>query len=210
MTRWRKNLPTEFDIVKDDDETILWSGQPAVVPFLAQGIPFLIFGLLWGAFDYFFFMQFISFSGMQLFNVLFMLLHMFPFYGSILNMIRLILVHRNTYYAVTNKRLMLRTGFIGTDFKSVDYDKIQNLEVNINPLEKFLDVGSIRAFTGEISSTRNGTRPLFNEFTAIENPYAVYKQIKQISVDIKTDWNYPNQLRPDENPGYNTKYTPKK
>lgn len=210
MTRWRRNLPTEFDKVKDNDETILWSGQPAVVPFLAQGIPFLIFGLMWGAFDYFFFMKFISFGGMQTFIVLFMLLHMFPFYGSILNMVRLILVHHNTYYAVTNKRLMLRTGFFGIDFKAIDYDKIQNLEVNINPLEKLLGVGSIRAFTGEISNTRNGTRPLFNEFSAIEDPYEVFKQIKQVSVDIKTDWNYPNKLRPEENPGYNTKYTPKK
>ena len=28
-------------------------------------------------------------------------------------------------------------------------------------------------------------------------------------VDIKTDWNYPNKLRPEENPGYDTKYEPK-
>jgi hypothetical protein len=29
-------------------------------------------------------------------------------------------------------------------------------------------------------------------------------------VDVKTDWNYPNALRPEENPGYRTKYNPKK
>jgi membrane protein YdbS with pleckstrin-like domain len=203
------NLPPEFDAVKDDDESIFWTGQPALIPFLAQGIPFLIFGLLWGAFDYFFFMQFTSFGGPQTFISLFMLLHMFPFYGSIINMIRLILVHHNTYYAYTNKRLMLRSGFFGIDFKAIDYDKIQNLEVNVNPLEKLFNVGSIRAFTGEFATTRNGSRPISSGFTAIQNPYEVYKQIKQVSVDIKTDWNYPNKLRPEENPGYNTKYTPK-
>lgn len=202
-------LPPEFETVKDDDESIYWTGQPELVPFLARGIPFLIFGLFWGAFDYFFFMRFFSFGGMQTFIILFMLLHLFPFYGSIINMIRLILVHHNTYYAYTNKRLMMRSGFFGIDFKAIDYDKIQNIEVNVNPLEKLFNVGSVRAFTGEFIQTKNGSRPVFSEFSSIHDPYEVFKQIKQVSVDIKTDWNYPNKLRPDENPGYNTKYTPK-
>jgi hypothetical protein len=29
-------------------------------------------------------------------------------------------------------------------------------------------------------------------------------------VDIKTDFNYPKALRPETNPGYGTKYSPKK
>ena len=202
-------LPPEFDAVKDNDETIYWTGQPKFIPFLAKGIPFLIIGLLWGAFDLFFLMNMMSIGGAQPFIWIFMLLHLFPFYGSILNMFRLALVHHNTFYAITSKRLMLRTGFFGIDFKAVDYDKIQNLEVNVGPLEKLFNVGTIRAFTGEYAHTKNGTRPLFNEFIAIEEPYEVFKQIKQVSVDIKTDWNYPNKLRPEDNPGYNTKYTPK-
>lgn len=202
-------LPPEFDAVKDNDETIYWTGQPKFVPFLAKGIPFLIIGLFWGAFDLFFLMNMMSIGGAQPFIWIYMLLHLFPFYGSILNMFRLALVHHNTFYAITSKRLMLRTGFFGIDFKAVDYDKIQNLEVNVGPLEKLFNVGTIRAFTGEYAHTKNGTRPLFNEFIAIEEPYEVFKQIKQVSVDIKTDWNYPNKLRPEDNPGYNTKYTPK-
>lgn len=202
-------LPPEFDAVKDNDETIYWTGQPKFVPFLAKGIPFLIIGLLWGAFDLFFLMNMMSIGGGQPFIWIFMLLHLFPFYGSILNMFRLALVHQNTFYAITSKRLMLRTGFFGIDFKAVDYDKIQNLEVNVGPLEKLFNVGTIRAFTGEYAHTKNGTRPLFNEFIAIDEPYEVFKKIKQVSLDIKTDWNYPNQLRPEENPGYNSKYTPK-
>ena len=202
-------LPPEFDAVKDNDETIYWTGQPKFVPFLAKGIPFLIIGLLWGAFDLFFLMNMMSIGGGQPFIWIFMLLHLFPFYGSILNMFRLALVHQNTFYAITSKRLMLRTGFFGIDFKAVDYDKIQNLEVNVGPLEKLFNVGTIRAFTGEYAHTKNGTRPLFNEFIAIDEPYEVFKKIKQVSLDIKTDWNYPNQLRPEENPGYNSKYTPR-
>jgi len=141
---------------------------------------------------------------------IFFLLHMAPLWLSIINMLRLILVYRNTRYAYTNKRMMFRTGFFGIDFKSVDYDKMQNLEVNVGPLEKLFNVGSIRTFTGEFASAgEHGTRPVYNVFKAIEDPYAVYKAIKQVSVDIKTDWNYPNNLRPEENSGYNTTYKPK-
>jgi membrane protein YdbS with pleckstrin-like domain len=205
-------IPPEFDAVKDDDETILWIGKPKREPFLAQGIPFLIIGCLWGAFDYFFFLRFTGFmpGGIGGIATIFILFHMFPFYAGILNMLRLVLVFKNTSYAYTNKRLMFRTGFFGIDFKSVDYDRIQNIEVNVNPLEKMFNVGTIKAFTGEYASSRDhGTRPIYNEFKAIEDPYEVFKAIKQTSVDIKTDWNYPNNLRPEANDGYKTKYKPK-
>ena len=203
-----EQVPPEFEAVKDFDETILWSGKPAFIPFLAQGIPFLLFGLMWGAFDSIFVLGIFSggFGGMTGFLIPFMLFHLFPFWGSILNMVRLVLVYRNVSYAITTKRVMLRSGFFGIDFKAVDFDKIQNIEVNVGPLEKMYNVGSIRIFSGEAASTKNGIRSLYDTFKAIENPYAVFKQLKQVSMDIRSDLNYPNQLRPEENPGYNTTY----
>jgi hypothetical protein len=203
-----EQIPPEFEAIKDYDETILWNGKPAYIPFIAQGIPFLIFGLLWGAFDFFFILNIFNggFSEMSGFIIPFMLLHLFPFYGSILNMLRLVLVYRNVSYAITTKRVMLRSGFFGIDFKAVDFDKIQNLEVNVGPLEKIFNVGSIRIFSGETVSSKNGTRSMHDTFKAIENPYSVFKQLKQVSMDIRSDLNYPNQYRPEENQGYKTKY----
>ena len=40
----------------------------------------------------------------------------------------------------------------------------------------------------------------------IKNPYQITAKLQKITMDIKTDVYYPNALRPDENPGYNTKY----
>jgi hypothetical protein len=198
----------EFEALKDYDETILWTGKPSYIPFLAQGIPFLLIGLVWGAFDSIFVMGILSggFGGMGAFLIPFMVLHLFPFWGSILNMFRLALVYKNVSYAITTKRVMLRSGFFGIDFKAVDFDKIQNLEVNVGPLEKLFNVGSIRIFSGEAMSTKNGMRSMFDTFKAIENPYGVFKQLKQVSMDIRSDLNYPNQYRPEENHGYRTKY----
>lgn len=204
-----KNLPQQFLAVKDTDEDFIWIGEPMFIPFLCTGIPFLIIGLLWGAIDYFGFIQHMGRmkSGPELgFIIPFFALHLFPFWASILNMFRLILVHKNTFYAITNKRVMMRSGFWGIDFNAVDYDKISDIQVTVNPLENMLGVGTIHISAGKVTSKGN---LLTDDFIAVKNPYEVFKKIKTVMVDIKTDWNYPNKLRPPENPGYNTKYEPK-
>ena len=47
-----------------------------------------------------------------------------------------------------------------------------------------------------------------NALRFVEKPYEVYKQIQQTAMDITTDRQFPNQLRPQENPGYQTRYKP--
>jgi hypothetical protein len=199
---------TRFEPIRDRDEEIHWVGKPAFVPFLVTGIPFLIFGLIWGAIDYFGFIRHMTKmpDGFLGFAIPFFALHLLPFWLSILNMLRLYLVHGNTYYAFSNKRLLARSGFWGTDFKTVDYDKISDMEVNVNPVENMFGVGTIQAFSGQ--TTSKGAK-IYDRFIAVSNPYEVFKRIKEVSVDIKTDWNYPNALRPEENPGFQTKYKAK-
>ncbi len=206
--------PQQFEAVRDQNEQIYWTGRPACLPFFLTGVPLLLVGLLWGTIDYSFIRQMLHgmlYHGQAMrlngFPLLFILCHaLLPGVLGMLNMARLFLAYGNTCYAYTNKRLMMRSGFWGIDFKTIDYDKIQELEVDVDPIENVLGVGTIRAFSG--STTSKGTR-IYDEFAAIPRPYDVFKNIKQVSVDIKTDWNYPNALRPEDNPGYRTQYTPK-
>jgi hypothetical protein len=174
------SLPQAFQAIRDKDEQFLWVGMPARGPFIVSGIPFLIFGCLWGSFDYFGFIRHMGGPhGIPLgFAVPFFALHLFPFWGGVLNMLRLFLVVGNTYYAVTPKRLMIRSGFWGTDIKTIDFDQIANLEVSVNPVENTLGVGSIR-FYPKIASL-NGNRARLGTFVGITNPYDVFKLIKQI------------------------------
>ena len=199
-------LPKQFLAVKDNDEQFLWIGEPQFLPFVCTGIPFLIIGFAWGAIDYFGFIQHVKANQMG-FAVPFFAMHLFPFWGSILNIFRLILVHKNTFYTITNKRVMMRSGFWGIDFNAIDYDKISDIQVTVNPLENMLGVGTVRFSAGKVSSKGN---PLTDDFIAVVNPYEVFKKVKTVMVDVKTDWNYPNRLRPDDNPGYRTKYDPNK
>ena len=105
---------------------------------------------------------------------------------------------------------MMRSGFIGTDFKIIDFDKISDIEVTVSFVEKIYNVGTIKFFSGRTQTDDGNTSKLYDSWSAIENPYEVFKMVKQTSVNIKTDFNYPNALRPDINSGYNTKYDPKK
>ena len=194
--------------ILDQDETVLWSGRPHPGPFFASGIPFLIFGLCWGAFDYFGFIRHMGRAhmpdGMNYALIPFFALHLFPLWLALANFIRLPVVYRNTVYALTNRRAIIQGGFWGLSFQSIDYDQIQEATVSVGLIERMVgDCGTVRFFSGRTSA--KGAN-LYDSFSAIDHPYDVYKQLKQVSVDTKTDWKYPNALRPADNPGYSTRY----
>ena len=200
MSVGKNSLVKHFEAIKDDDEQLIWSDSPEFIPFLVKALPLLIVGLIWGAMDFFFFMG-ANFANMGL--NLFMLVHMFPTWLAIANCIRLVFVYPNTHYAYTNRRLLFRSGFWGIDFKSVDFDKISDISVKVNPIEAIFKVGTIKAYTGRSNSEG---RDITDDMIAIPKPYEVYKKIQKIAVDVKTDWNYPNALRPETNPGYQSTY----
>lgn len=85
---------------------------------------------------------------------------------------------------------MMRSGFWGTDFKAIDYDKIADLTVTVNPIENIFgpdafnlvifDSGSLNitnidltgnTISGQISANTNeGTSTLLGKFTIPINP----------------------------------------
>ena len=199
------NLPAEFEAIRDKNERLLWVGRPALIPFLLSGVPLLLFGLCWGAFDYFGFIRHMP-RAMAGFAIPFFALHLFPFWASILNVVRLALVHGNTFYAITDKRILIRSGFWGTDFNALDYDNVRDAAVSVGPVENMLGVGTIRVATAGVTARGNSTA---TSLVAVAHPYDVFKQLKQVSLDAKTDWEYPNAKRPATNPGYTTQYDPK-
>jgi len=203
-----KNLSAEFDSIKDDDEEIIWTDKPKFIPYVITAL-----GLGLGVFIFvgFYFAVANNINNESratgVFSLWFIGLPIILFLFSFLNKI---FSYSNTSYAFTNKRVMVRSGFIGTDFKIIDYDKISDIEVSVNFIERAFNVGTIRFYSGRTELNDGITNKIYDRWEAISNPYEVFKQLKKVSVDIKTDFNYPNALRPKTNPGYNTKYHPKK
>ena len=206
-TIFDKNLLPEFESVKDDNEEILWTEKPKFIPYAITGLGLGVGALIFVGIYYAMTANVKNEDGsVGNFNWLFAAL---PIGFFLWEFFRKIFSYNNTRYAYTNKRVMMRTGFIGTDFKSIDYDKISDIEVTVNFVERAFNVGTIKFFSGRTETDDGKTTKLYDRWEAIPNPYDVFKRVKQISVDIKTDYNYPNALRPATNPGYNTKYDKK-
>lgn len=90
-----------------------------------------------------------------------------------------VLYVKKVTYALTNKRIIIRTGIIGVDFKSLDLKSIGATEVYVSFLDKLLGnkTGSIRF--GSMSSPINGTNNIPYSFSNILQPYATYKLLKE-------------------------------
>tara|TARA_R100001377_G_C3160149_1_gene99423 strand:+ start:225 stop:794 length:570 start_codon:yes stop_codon:yes gene_type:complete len=187
-------MDSVFTHVLDDDEKILWQEKPYFLLFVLNFSHLLIgFGAL---------SLYLIFGSDEI-KILNDIVHFILLIYFFAPIIYLIAVYPNTFYALTNRRVMFRGGFFGVDYASIDYDSIQNAAVNVNPLEKIFRVGTIQVFSGQ--RDHNGTNVAHN-ICCIPFPYETYKKMKSIAIDIKSDISYPNKLRPEDNPGYNSKY----
>lgn len=89
--------------------------------------------------------------------------------------------YKKTIYVVTNKRIIIRTGFIGADYQSIDHASVGMINVRVDFLDKLVkpNPGSISfANTSTPMVDRNGKALTFN-FMHIDNPYDAYKEINE-------------------------------
>lgn len=209
----------EIDKVLDQNEKVFWEGTPNFWPFIfGSSIATTIFGIFW-------MILLIPFIGFAIYDILFgshifgfgilILPHFWVGVGLVFGIpIYQILVFKHTYYAITDKRVILQKGWIGRDFEIIDFDQITNAEVNVGVFDKLFgsgNTGSILISTaGSFTYTRRGAVQKPYTLRNVVNPYEVFKFFKKVIHDVKTDIQYPNKLRPGENPGYQTSYDPNK
>lgn len=89
--------------------------------------------------------------------------------------------YNKTFYAFTNKRIIIRTGIIGVDFKALDLKMIGAVDVNVSLMDKIVgkNTGTLRF--GSMSSPMSvpaGSKSLY-AFAYIQNPYEIYKKVKE-------------------------------
>ncbi len=193
------------DIIdRENDEQILWNGRPKKKAFILNScIKMFPIALLWIAFDGFFIgmisRNFSSIpSGMIIFFIIFFLFHLMPVWIWISNVITSNRKYKNLEYAFTNKRIIIKSGIIGIDFKSIYYSEISSVNLKIGFIDKMLHVG-------DIYITSVGAADILFD---LENPHFIAERLQKIVVDIKTDISFPNNLRPNQNDGYHTNYRP--
>ncbi|MDP3901403.1 MAG: PH domain-containing protein [bacterium] len=91
------------------------------------------------------------------------------------------LAYSRTHYAITDKRVIIQTGIVGRDFKSIDYERMQNVSASVGLIGVIFKVGTVKIFTGEMQTTggRNARmQPKYDKLRYISNPYEVLKTIQ--------------------------------
>lgn len=87
--------------------------------------------------------------------------------------------YKNTYYGYTNKRIIIRKGIFGVDYKSLDLKMIGASVVNVTLLDKLLKKNTGTINFGSMASPINGTANIGSfVFANVNAPYELYKEIK--------------------------------
>lgn len=192
--------------ILESSEKILWRSKPNKKSYiLSKVFQGIFFVLIWLAFDVTFITLMVTHMGeesgmpyaMLAFIIPFFLIHLMPVWIWIVGIIKGALELKNIEYAFTDKRIIIRSGLVGIDFKFLYYSEIESVNVRVGLIDKIFRVGDI--YINAVASSA----VLFD----LKSPYSLGSKLQKIVQDIKADINYPNSKREEINPGYNTKYT---
>lgn len=187
------------------DEQVLWRDKPDKRAYILQAMMSMMpIALIWLIFDGAFIVG-IGYGmakgavplGILGFVIPFFLLHLAPVWMWIANTVKAVAEIKNIEYVATDRRVIVRSGIFGIDFKFLNYVEIETVNVRVSITDRLFKVGDIY-----INASTNSA-VLFD----IKNPYGIGTKMQKVVIDIKSDINYPNALRPEDNPGYKTSYT---
>lgn len=198
----RGNFGIREMVESNEGEKILWEGKPDKKSFvLGRIVRMMPIALIWLAFDGFAIGMVLSQgSGLPAYVYFifigFFVIHLTPVWMWIASIVTAFKRLKNTEYAFTDKRIIIKTGFFAK-FDTVFYSDIASLDLHVGFIDRMFKVGDI------IIKTNSGSMYMVED---IGNPYFIQERLQKISNDIKTDMQFPNDLRPEENHGYNTQY----
>ncbi len=198
---------TDIKDIVDSDEQILWQGKPNKKAYILNAVLHMLpFAIVWLVLDGAFVGAMVGTgviyelpSWAIAVICVFFAFHLLPVWFWIANIVTASKRYKNLEYAFSNKRIIVKSGIIGIDYKNIYYSEIASVNLKVGLVDKLLKVGDIY-----VRSSSN-SQVLFD----IADPYFITKKLQEIVIDIKTDIEFPNKLRPDVNPGYTTKYDKK-
>ena len=215
LSKYNKSVQYEESLPNPivNGEEVIWSAKPKKRAFIINAVfGMLPLALFWLIFDLMFIGPIVLSGAIWenlSFFVIFFGFHLLPVWIWIGNIVTANTKWKNTKYYVTDKRIIIQTGIIGASYQTIYYKDIKNVNLKVGLIDKMLGVGDIYIDTGVVRHTRNGLQSVFYTLLDVENPYDIYPKVQKIVMDIQTDTYFPNAYRPDENPGYNTKYNGK-
>lgn len=194
------------------NESILWRGKPDKKCFILESIfnPMLPFALIWAIIDLVVIgFTFSASGGMLMFIVPFMLLHLMPVWIYIGGVIMSFRKHRNTQYIITDKGIYVSGGIFAYKYEMKPFTDLSHINIHRGIFDQWLGVGDVVTVCSHTGFNSNSSHShSSNGLTICDIPdyQQVFAMIKQLQTDIYADTQFPNDLRPGENHGYQTQY----
>lgn len=199
----------ENDLKKliNENEKILYEGRPNKKCFIFESIfnPLMPFALLWGIIDFGILGGTLFLgneSGMALFIIPFMLLHLMPVWIYLGGIIFTFRKYRNTYYIVTDSGIYVSGGIFSKTYNHKSFAELSHVDLHRGIFDQMFNVGDIITTSSQFTNNRSASISI----CSISNYIDIYNLVKKLQKDIYTDVMYPNDKRPSENHGYNTEY----
>lgn len=193
----------ELKSMVGNDETVLYEGKPDKRCFIFESIinPLLPVAIIWAVID----LGFLGLAdgGFQPILTPFLLFHMMPVWIYLSGVVFSFRKYKNTYYIVTDHAVYISSGIFTMHLESKTFAELSRVNLHRGVFDQMFHVGDIQITTNQI--TRKNM-PAVLCINSISNYSEVYQIVKKLQKDIYSDIMYPNDLRPQENHGYKTKY----
>lgn len=185
------------------DEMVLYEGKPDKKCFIFESIfnPLLPFAIIWAILDASFLGM--AIGGMGLVMLPFMLFHLMPVWIYLAGVIFSFRRYKNTYYIVTDHAVYISSGIFTMNLETKTFAELSRVNLHRGIFDQMFHVGDVQLTTNQV--TRKGT-PAAMGINSISDYTKVFQLVKKLQKDIYADTMYPNDLRPEENHGYRTKY----
>lgn len=199
-------------------ERVYWRGKPNFKCFILESIfnPMLFVAIFWGILDFFVFKTvFSSMTGregnMAYFMVLMLIVHLMPVWIYLFGLIGSFLKYKHTEYAVTERGIYVSTGFIVRRYDMKPFTDLSHVSIHRGIFDNMLGVGDVISICahntmGPYGNTGHNHVQMGINICNIAEYQEVFNLIKKMQTDIYADTMYPNDMRPEGNHGYQTKY----
>lgn len=185
------------------DETVLYEGKPNKRCFIFESIfnPLLPVAIIWAIID----VGFLGLASGDFPSIMtpFMLFHMMPVWIYLSGVIFSFRKYKNTYYIVTDHAVYISSGIFTMHLEAKTFAELSRVNLHRGVFDQMFHVGDIQITTNQFT---NKNMPAILHINSISNYTEVYQLVKKLQKDIYSDIMYPNDLRPEENHGYKTKY----
>ena len=193
----------ELKSMVGSNETILYEGKPDKKCFIFESIfnPLLPVAIIWAIFDTGFLG--IAIGSMNFVMIPFMLFHLMPVWIYLAGVLFSLRRYKNTCYIVTDHAVYISSGVFTMNLETKKFAELSRVNLHRGIFDQMFHVGDVQLTTNQF--TRKGM-PAIMGINSIADYTEVFQLVKKLQRDIYADTMYPNDLRPEENHGYRTKY----